>query len=104
MTPARGATTLAVRSTAGMRDTDQEVGSAAFRAARNIAPHEEVDLGFQYTGINNLTLSGNIKNLLDRGVPFSQRGAQNQYGSLGFPFIYSPRGRFFQAAANYKFN
>ena len=98
------ATTLAVRSTAGMRDTDQEFGSAAYTAARDIGAHEEVDLGVQYTGINNLSLSGNIKNLLDRGVPFSQRGSTNQYGSLGFPYIYSPRGRFFQFAASYKFN
>ena len=98
------ATTLSVRTTAGMRDTDQEVGSAAFNAARNITAYEEVDLGLQYTGIGNLTLSGQIKNLLDRAVPFSQRGTTNQFGSLGFPWIYSPRGRFFQVGANYKFN
>ena len=97
------ATTLALRTTAGMRDTDQAFGSAAFNAARTIGSHEEYDLGVQYSGITNLTLSGNIKNLFDRAVPFSQRGAQNQYGSLGFPWIYSPRGRFFQVAASYKF-
>jgi iron complex outermembrane recepter protein len=97
------ASTLSIRSTAGMRDTDQEIGSAAFNAARSIGAHEEVDLGVQYSGMPNLTLAGSIKNLLDNSVPFSARGSQNQYGSLGFPYIYSPRGRFFQVSANYAF-
>jgi iron complex outermembrane recepter protein len=95
---------LTLRTTAGMRDTDQEVGSTAYRAARDIGTHEELDLGVQYTGIHNLTLSGYVKNLANRAVPFSQTGTFNQFGSLGFPFIYSPRGRFFQVSANYKFN
>jgi iron complex outermembrane receptor protein len=100
---ANWATTLAMRTTAGMRDTQQEVGSAAHRNARNIGAHEEVDLGVQYSGMKDLTLAGSIKNLLDNDVPFSQRGTLNQNGSLGFPWIYSPRGRFFQLSANYKF-
>jgi iron complex outermembrane receptor protein len=97
------ASTLAVRTIAGMRDTQQAFGTAAYGNARDIGTHEEVDLGVQYSGIRNLTLSGSIKNLLDRDVPFSQRGTLNQNGSLGFPWIYSPRGRFFQVAANYAF-
>ena len=96
-------TTLAVRTTAGMRDTEQDTDAAAYRSARNIGAHDEVDLGVQYSGMKNLTLAGNIKNLLDNEPPFSQRGALNQNGSLGFPWIYSPRGRFFQISANYKF-
>jgi iron complex outermembrane recepter protein len=95
--------TVAIRSTAGMRDTQQNVGSAAWAAARDVGAHEELDLNVQYTGVKNLTLSGSIKNLLDNDVPFSQRGTLNQNGSLGFPFIYSPRGRFFQVTANYSF-
>jgi iron complex outermembrane recepter protein len=95
---------LTVRTTAGMRDTNQEVGSTAYNGARDIGTHEEIDLGVQYTGVNNLTLNGYIKNLRDRAVPFSQTGTLNQFGALGFPFIYSPRGRFFQVSANYKFN
>jgi iron complex outermembrane recepter protein len=96
-------TTLAIRTTAGMRDTQQEVGSAAHGSARNIGAHEEIDLGVQYSGWKDLTLAGSIKNLLDNDVPFSQRGTLNQNGSLGFPLLYSPRGRFFQLSANYKF-
>jgi iron complex outermembrane recepter protein len=97
------ATTVALRSVAGMRDTQQGVGTAAWRAARNINPHEELDINVQYTGLKNLTLSGAVKNLLDRSPPYSQRGSLNQNGSLGFPWIYSPRGRFYQVAANYAF-
>lgn len=96
-------TTATIRSTAGMRDTDQEHGSALYNSAREIDAHAELDFGFQYTGIKGLTVGGNIKNLLDRAPPFSARGAANQYGSLGFPYMYSPRGRFFQLSANYKF-
>jgi iron complex outermembrane recepter protein len=100
---ANWAATLAVRTTAGMRDTEQDTNTAAYRSARNIGTHDEVDLGVQYSGMKNLTLAGSIKNLLDNEPPFSQRGTLNQNGSLGFPWIYSPRGRFFQLSANYKF-
>ena len=96
-------TSATIRSTGSMRDTDQEFGSAAFNRARVINSHEELDLGFQYSGIKNMTVSGNVKNLFDRLPPFSAKGTENQYGSLGFPWIYSPRGRYFQLAANYKF-
>lgn len=96
-------TNATIRSTDGMRDTNQEFGSAAYKAAREINSHEELDVGFQYTGIKGLTIGGNVKNLLDRSPPFSAKGAANQYGSLGFPYMYSPRGRFFQMSANYKF-
>ena len=94
--------TLSMRATAGMRDTQQPNG---FQAAsdRYVRPHEEWDLNVQYTGIKNLTLNGTVRNLLDRMPPFSQRGTLNQNGSLGFPWIYSPRGRFFALNANYKF-
>ncbi len=97
------ATTLALRTTSGMRDTEQDAGSTAYARARDIGAHEELDLGLQYTGIQNLTLSGSIKNLLDNSVPYSQRGTLNQNGSLGFPWLYNPRGRFFQASVGYAF-
>ena len=86
-----------------MRDTEQDASSAAYRSARQIGTHEELDLGVQYSGMKNMTLAGSIKNLLDNDMPFSQRGTLNQNGSLGFPWIYNPRGRFFQVSANYKF-
>ena len=57
----------------------------------------------QFTGIKNLTLGAQVKNLLNRQPPYSNEGTQNQYGSLGFPWLYSPRGRFFSFTANYKF-
>jgi iron complex outermembrane receptor protein len=97
------ATNLALRSTAHMRDSDQPLGATENTNARKIAGYEELDVGVQYTGFKGLTLSGQIKNLLDRSPPFSNEGAQNQYGSLGFPWIYSPRGRFFSFTANYRF-
>ncbi len=100
---ANWATTLALRTTAGMRDTEQDASTAAYRNARNVGAHEELDLGVQYSGMKNMTLAGSIKNLLDNDVPYSQRGTLNQNGSLGFPWIYSPRGRYFQVSANYKF-
>jgi iron complex outermembrane receptor protein len=97
------ATNLAVRSTAHMRDSDQPLGDPENSGARKISGYEELDVGVQYTGIKGLTLSGQIKNLLDRQPPYSNEGTQNQYGSLGFPWIYSPRGRFFSFTASYKF-
>lgn len=98
------ATNFAMRSTASMKDTDQPAGDVVEHiGARKIAAYEEIDVGVQYTGIKNLTLVGQIKNLFDRQPPYSNEGTQNQYGSLGFPWIYSPRGRFFQVTANYKF-
>jgi iron complex outermembrane receptor protein len=97
------ATNLALRSTASMKDSDQPAGEAENITARTIDAYEEVDVGVQYTGIKNLTLGAQIKNVFDRQPPYSNEGTQNQYGSLGFPWIYSPRGRFFQFVANYKF-
>lgn len=97
------ATTVTVRSTAAMRDTQSAFGTAAHAAARKVNAHEQLDIGVTYTGIPNLTLAGAVKNLFDRMPPFSQRGTLNQNGSLGFPWIYSPRGRFIQFSASYRF-
>lgn len=96
-------TTVAVRSTAHMRDTDQPAGESEYQNARRIAGFDETDVTVQWTGIKNLTLTGGIKNIFDRMPPYSIEGSQNQYGSLGFPWLYSPRGRFFHLTANYKF-
>lgn len=96
-------TTAVIRTTTHMKDTDQPAGEAENLSARRIDSHEELDISTQYTGLKNLTLTGGVKNLLDRAPPFSIEGTQNQYGSLGFPWIYSPRGRFFYVTANYKF-
>jgi len=97
------ATNFALRSTAHMRDSDQPLGDPENADARQIAGYDEVDVGVQYTGIKNLTLGLQVKNLFDRSPPYSNEGTQNQYGSLGFPWIYSPRGRFFAFSASYRF-
>jgi iron complex outermembrane receptor protein len=96
-------TTVALRTTAGMKDSDQPGGELENILARRIGIYEEVDTTVQYTGFKSLTLTGGIKNLFDHQPPYSNEGTQNQYGSLGFPWIYSPRGRFFYVTANYKF-
>ena len=85
-----------------MRDTTLPGGTEPANT-RIIAIHEEVDLQVQFTGVKALTLTGIVKNLLDHAPPYSNKGAGNQYGSLGFPWIYSPRGRFFGFTANYAF-
>jgi iron complex outermembrane recepter protein len=86
-----------------MRDSDQPLGADENTTARKISGYEELDVGVQYTGFKGLTLSGQIKNLLNNEPPYSNEGTGNQYGSLGFPWIYSPRGRFFSFTASYRF-
>ena len=96
------ATTATLRTTAGMRDTTLPGGSQP-ATTRDIGNHEEVDVRVQFAGVKSLTLTAIVKNLLDRAPPYSNTGAGNKYGSLGFPWIYSPRGRFFGFTANYTF-
>ena len=94
--------TMTIRTTAGFKDSTQPQGLTP-STNRVIKAHEEVDLVVQYSGMKNLAFTGTVRNLLDNAPPFAQRGTLNQYGSLGFPWIYSPRGRFFALSANYKF-
>lgn len=94
--------TVSLRTTGGMKDSTQPLQLTP-STNRRIKAHEELDLVVQYAGVKNLELTGTVRNLLDNMPPFSQRGTLNQYGSLGFPWIYSPRGRFFAFSANYKF-
>lgn len=94
--------TVSLRSTGGFKDSTQPQGLKP-STDRRIKAHEELDLVVQYTGIKQLQLTGTVRNLLDNMPPFATRGTLNQYGSLGFPWIYSPRGRFFALSANYKF-
>ncbi len=95
-------TTASIRTTGGFRDSTQPFGLPQ-STNRILKAHEELDMVVQYTGLKNLTLSGSVRNLFDKLPPFANRGTLNQYGSLGFPWIYSPRGRFFSLTANYKF-
>lgn len=94
--------TATVRTTASMRDSDQAWG--AFDAStRKISGHEELDVVGQYTGVRALTLTAGVRNLLDQAPPYSNMGASNEYGTLGYPWIYSPRGRYLFVSANYAF-
>lgn len=95
--------TFQIRTTSSMKDSDQPAGDPENETARRIKTYEEFDVTLAYSGIKNMKLSGGIKNALDRQPPYSNEGTQNQYGSLGFPYIYSPRGRFFFLTVDYKF-
>ncbi|WP_198156845.1 TonB-dependent receptor [Aquincola tertiaricarbonis] len=95
--------TATVRTTDSMRDTDQPWGSFDSTETRKISGHEELDLMFQYTGVKSLTLTTGVRNLLNQMPPYSDMGASNQYGSIGFPWMYSPRGRYVFVSANYAF-
>jgi iron complex outermembrane recepter protein len=96
-------TTAIIRSTGGFYDSNLPWGDFDVASTPKIGTHEELDLTVQYSGLTGLQLTGGVKNLLDRGMPYANTGTQNQYGSLGFPWIYSPRGRFFFVTAEYKF-
>ena len=96
------AQTAVLRMVASTEDTDLPHGQFAGRE-RRIGAHNEVDYQLQYKGFQALTLTGGIRNLFDSAPPYSLTGSQNQFGSLGFPFIFSPRGRFFYTSVNYAF-
>jgi iron complex outermembrane receptor protein len=94
--------TGALRSVAGFIDEDDP--PAITSTSRKVGVHDEVDLQVQYMGIKGLTLTGGVKNLLDKMPPFSATNAtDNQYTQMGFAELYSPRGRFFYLSVNYKF-
>ena len=95
-------TTLAWRTTASMVDSNLAQGDFP-ATTRRIGGHDEIDLQLQYSGWKALTLTGGVRNLFDSAPPYSFQGSQNQYGSLGFPYIYSPRGRFYYVSLNYAF-
>ena len=58
-----------------------------------------VGVAYSYTGFKNLTLSFNIKNLLDTAAPYDPR-----YPIEGFNTqLHNGQGRYFKLSANYKF-
>lgn len=94
--------TGALRSVAGFIDEDDP--PAITSTTKKVGAHDEIDLQVQYMGIKGLTLTGGVKNLLDKLPPFSATNAtDNQYTQMGFAELYSPRGRFFYLSVNYKF-
>lgn len=56
-------------------------------------------LGYAYTGVKNLTVSLNIRNLLDTKAPYDPA-----YGGTGYnPDLHNGTGRYFSLSAAYKF-
>jgi iron complex outermembrane recepter protein len=56
-----------------------------------------------YTGIKNLTLTGGIKNLLDKDPPFTAHNLDFAAGAGWDPRVADPRGRAYTLRVNYKF-
>ncbi len=91
---------LTNRTVSGFYDSP----TANTRTGKKVQYHNEMDLAVDYTGIKNLTLTGGIKNLLDKTPPFSETNATNNaYTQQGFAELYSSRGRFFYMRGNYTF-
>ncbi len=64
-----------------------------------IASWTTIDVNYAYTGIKNLTISGNIQNLFDSKAPYDP-GA----GTVGYnQSLHNPLGRYLTVSANYKF-
>jgi len=91
-----------VRTTGGFYDSDEELPIA--RTFKKVPAHEEFDLQTTWTGIKGLSLTGGIKNVLDKMPPFSaQNATDNTYTQMGFAELYNVRGRFFYLNMNYSF-
>ncbi len=69
-----------------------------------VKPYTLYDLSVSYSGIQNLTLTAGVKNLLDKDPPFA-----NSYDTVGGsgsswePRVADPRGRAFLVSAEYRF-
>jgi iron complex outermembrane recepter protein len=92
--------TVTGRTTSGFYDSPTAPVAAG---TRKVDKYDEVDLAVAYSGMKNLRINGGVKNVFDRMPPFSNTSTQNQYGSQGYAWIYSPRGRFYYANATYSF-
>jgi iron complex outermembrane receptor protein len=69
-----------------------------------VKPYTLYDLGLQFTGIKNLTVTAGIKNLLDKDPPFANSYDTNTgAGSSWEPRVADPRGRSFQLGLAYQF-
>ncbi|HRK55952.1 MAG TPA: TonB-dependent receptor [Burkholderiaceae bacterium] len=96
---------LTVRSVGGFSDSDLPKPHPS--GTREVGAYEELDVQLSYAGlggVRGLTLTGGIKNLMDRQPPFSlQNVTSNSYSQMGFAEIYDNRGRFYYLSANYQF-
>lgn len=96
---------LTVRSVGGFSDSDLPKPHPS--GTREVGAYEELDVQLSYAGfggVRGLTLTGGIKNLMDRQPPFSlQNVTSNSYSQMGFAEIYDNRGRFYYLSASYQF-
>lgn len=93
------------RTTSGFYDTVQpQQNFGLLQVVPKVGNHEELDLTLSWKGIRGLTITGAVKNALDRMPPFSvTNGTNNNFTQLGFAELYTNRGRFWQIGASYAF-
>ena len=96
---------VAWRTTSGFYDTVQpQQNFGLLQFVPKVGNHEELDLTLSWTGIKGLTVTGAVKNALDRMPPFSAtNGTNNNFTQLGFAELYTSRGRFYQVGLQYAF-
>jgi iron complex outermembrane recepter protein len=76
-----------------------QTGSAV---QNEVGRYEDMDLYLAYTGIKNLTISGSVRNLMDRKPPFDAFYANNF--SIPYDFaLYDARGRYYTVGLKYSF-
>jgi iron complex outermembrane receptor protein len=99
--------TALVRATGGFWDTvlpHEQLGALPPDGLRRVRAHEELDVTVAYRASRSLTLTGSVKNLLDRMPPFSATNATNGgFTQQGFAELYTARGRFLQAGVEFGF-
>ena len=80
---------------------DQSPGPGTGTNLRIIGHYDVWNVGLAYAGFRNWTLSGGIKNLLDRDPPFSN---QTQSFQVGYDPTYAdPHGRVYWLGVRYAF-
>jgi iron complex outermembrane receptor protein len=99
--------TALVRATGGFWDTvlpREQFGALPPDGLRSVRAYWELDVTVSYRASGSLTLTGAVKNLLDRMPPFSATNATNAgFTQQGFAELYTARGRFFQAGVEFAF-
>lgn len=97
---------LVWRYTGGFFDSDAYPTASDPRPVdqRRVPSYDETDVLVAYSGIKNMKLGLGVKNIFDAQPPFSAQNASNSgYTQMGFAELYTSRGRFFYANANYTF-
>jgi iron complex outermembrane receptor protein len=99
--------TALVRAVGGFWDTvlpHERFGALPPGGLRGMPTHAELDVIVSYRGTRSLTLTGAVKNLLDRMPPFSATNATNgAFTQQGFAELYTARGRFLQVGVEFAF-